>query len=95
MRTAKDWGLTGDSALIFDMLADWKPCDVETLPMEHTRGIDEGGKQFTITPKPLIEGCDIPNRGYVVTGNDGKVEQSPILEPFTVATWVSHLKLRS
>ena len=92
MKTSKEWGLTGDSATIFDMLADWKPCDVETLPLEHTRGIDKGGKQFTITPREFFDGLRIDTRGYIVT-QDEKTLQSPVLTESSMVNWVKCLKL--
>jgi len=92
MKTSKDWGLTGDSALIFDMLANWQPCDVETLPFKHTRGIDKGGKQFTITPREFFDGLRIDTRGYVVTQGEKRL-QSPVLTESSMVNWVKCLKL--
>lgn len=92
-KTAKEWGLEGDSAKIFERLKNWETVSVETLPLRHGNGeiADKGGKRFTITPKPLMKECadEIGSRGYVTSNKDG----SPIFNVQQLAEWVSRLKL--
>jgi len=82
--TAKDWGLVGDSAIIFEGLKNWKTMEVESR---------YDGKRFSIKPVPLLEECanDVSVRGYIIsTKNDG-----PIASVREVAEWCERLKLPS
>jgi hypothetical protein len=88
MKSAKSWGLCGDSAKIYEKLRNWETVEVEMLPLNHSLGVTKGGEKRTIKPIPLYQGSKSGTRAY-----NFKKGRSPIMNEFDLAMWVSHMKL--
>ena len=88
MKSAKYWGLKGDSAKIYDRLRKWETVKIEFLPMKHSLGITKGGEKRTIKPIPLYPGSESATRAYKFMRG-----RSPIMNDFDLAMWVSHMQL--